>query len=111
MACGNWQRFSPSLEMLGYSATVLSFPFILPLQVAPLFAILQAMPKTPEDGQSFLGNLGDETTRRELQARLAESCFSWIAGLVLSMWCPEGLQSLGGRLMLSYSWHRRPCLT
>lgn len=36
-------------------------------QVAPLFAIT-GLPKTPEDGESFLGGPGHEMTRTELQA-------------------------------------------
>ena len=38
-----------------------------PMQVAPLFAI-HGLPKTPEDGESFLGGPGNEMTRSELQA-------------------------------------------
>ena len=37
-------------------------------QVAPLFAI-HGLPKTPEDGESFLGGPGNEMTRSELQVR------------------------------------------
>ncbi len=36
-------------------------------QVAPLFAI-HGLPKTPGDGESFLGGPGNEMTRSELQA-------------------------------------------
>ena len=38
-------------------------------QVAPLFAI-HGLPKTPEDGESFLGGPGNEMTRSELQVGL-----------------------------------------
>ena len=47
-----------------------ALPACLPsTQVAPLFAI-HGLPKTPEDGESFLGGPGSEMTRSELQARL-----------------------------------------
>lgn len=39
------------------------------LQVAPLFAI-HGLPKTPEDGESFVGGPGSEMTRSELQVGL-----------------------------------------
>ncbi len=39
------------------------------LQVAPLFAI-HDMPKTPGDGEQFIGGPGNQTTRIELQVTL-----------------------------------------
>ena len=41
-----------------------------PPQVAPLFA-MHGLPKTPEDGESFLGGPGNEMTRSELQVGAA----------------------------------------
>lgn len=43
-------------------------------QVAPLFAI-HGLPKTPEDGESFLGGPGNEMTRSELQ--VGWLCMFW----------------------------------
>jgi hypothetical protein len=47
--------------------------------VAPLFAI-HGLPKTPEDGESFVGGPGSEMTRNELEVRWG--CLNVLKGLM-----------------------------
>ncbi|KAI7839130.1 hypothetical protein COHA_007133 [Chlorella ohadii] len=73
------------------------------LQVAPLFAI-HGLPKTPEDGESFLGGPGNEMTRSELQALFAvmgTPCWADVAAVAESQW-RRYLHHLPGRAPTFY---------
>ena len=65
-----WPRCSPFTvcprQPLCHAQCIFTLVHPFP-QVAPLFAI-HGLPKTPEDGESFLGGPGNEMTRSELQA-------------------------------------------
>lgn len=73
------------------------------LQVAPLFAI-SGLPKTPEDGETFLGSPGNEMTRSELQALFAvigTPCWADVAAVQEPSW-RRYLHHLPGRAPTLY---------
>ncbi|KAL4424747.1 hypothetical protein ABPG77_000090 [Micractinium sp. CCAP 211/92] len=58
------------------------------LQVAPLFA-MHGLPKTPEDGETFVGSPGNEMTRNELAALFAvigTPCWADVAAVQEASW-------------------------